>query len=161
MKLGSLESRIQNIEDIEEIKQLQAQYINCVITTNWDEITECFTENGTFDVHAGIAKGKKAIKKIFVEKLSENHIGKEGLFIVHPMIKVNGDKAKGSWLLYTQFARPRKLKNKLPELPTDDAPDWFQGYYDMEYIKEDGEWKIDYLKYRTRLVSPMSDQFNS
>ena len=158
MKSGSLESRIQTIEDIEEIKQLQAHYINCIITNKWDEIAECFAENGIFNVHAGAATGKKAIKQLFVEKLSDNHIGKEGLYVVHPIIKVDGDKATGSWLLYTQFAQPRKLKYKLPELPTDDAPDWFQGYYEMEYVRENGEWKISNLKYRTRLVSPMYDQ---
>jgi len=77
MKSDSLESRVQILEDIEEIKQLQAHYVNCVITTKWDELTECFSEKGTFDAHAGSATGRKAIKKLFVEKISENHIGKE------------------------------------------------------------------------------------
>jgi hypothetical protein len=154
MKSGSLESRIQNLEDIEEIKQIQYQYVNSLILNKWDELVECFSENGVFNVHAGSATGKEAIKKIFVEKLAVNHIGKEGLYIVHPIIKVDGDKAKGSWLLYTQFALPRKLKIKLPELPTDDAPDWFQGYYENEYVRENGKWKISNLKYRTRLMSP-------
>jgi hypothetical protein len=43
------------------------------------------------------------------------------------------------------------------ELSTDDAPDWLHGYYDMEYVREDGKWKISYLKFRTRLWSPVSE----
>ena len=157
MESDSLESRIQNIEDIEEIKQLQAHYVNCVITANWDKVVDCFSENGTFDAHAGSATGKKALLKFFKETVANNHIGKEGLFLVHPIIKIDGDKAKGSWLLYIQFALPRKLKDKMAELPTNDAPDWLHGFYDNEYVRENGKWKISYLKFRNRLTSPMPD----
>jgi hypothetical protein len=157
MKLNSLENRVQILEDIEEIKQLHVHYVNCVITTKWDELAECFSKSGTFDAHAGTATGREAIKKFFAEKVSNNHIGKEGLFAVHPIITVDGDKAKGSWLLYIQFALPRKLKDKMAELPTDDAPDWLHGFHEMDYVKEDGKWKISYLKFRCRLWSPMSE----
>jgi hypothetical protein len=155
MTTSELEKRIQGLEDIEEIKQLQVRYVNCVITNKWDELVDCFSKDGSFSAHAGDAKGKEAIKKLFLEDISLNHIGLEGLFAVHPIIKVDGDKAEGSWLLYIQFALPRKLKFKIQQLPTNDAPDWLQGYYDMKYVKEDGKWKISYLKYRTRLISPM------
>jgi hypothetical protein len=158
MTLEELNKRLSTLEDIEEIKQLQAHYVNCVITTKWDDLVDCFSENGVFNAHAGVARGKKAIKKLFVEEISKNHIGKEGLFAVHPIITVDGDKAKGSWLLYIQYALPRKLETKLTQLPTNDAPDWLQGYYDMKYIKEDGKWKISYLKFRGRLLSPIPNK---
>jgi hypothetical protein len=156
MASNSLEKRVQVLEDIEQIKQLQVQYVNCVINTRWDKLTDCFAKNGVFNAHAGVARGKKAIKRLFTEEISKNHIGMEGLFAVHPIITVDGDKAKGSWLLYIQYALPRKLKTKLTQLPTNNAPDWLQGYYEMKYIKEDGKWRISYLKYRTRLWSPIS-----
>ena len=155
MDLEDLGKRLEALKDIEEIKQLQAHYVNCVITTRWDELAECFSENGTFDAHAGSATGRKEINKLFKEKISDNHIGKEGLFIVHPIITIDGNKAKSSWLLYIQFAQPRKLEDKMAELPTNDAPDWLHGYYENEYVKEDGKWKISYLKFRNRLTSPM------
>ena len=155
MASDSLESRIQILEDIEEIKQLQARYVNFLIDTRWDELVECFSENGCFSAHAGDARGKEAIKKLFIGEISNNHIGKEGIFVVHPIVTVDGDKATGSWLLYTQYALPRKLKSKPPQFATNDAPDWIQGYYNMEYVREDGKWKISNLRYRTRLWSPM------
>jgi hypothetical protein len=154
MTSNSLGKRIQVLEDIEEIKQIQAHYVNCVINTRWDELADCFTENGLFSANAGDAKGKDAIKKLFTEEISKVHIGKEGLFLVHPIIKVDGDKAEGSWLLYIQFSLPRKLPIKIKPLNTSDTPDWLQGYYDMKYSKEDGKWKISYLKFTTRLWSP-------
>jgi hypothetical protein len=153
LTLAELEKRVQIMEDIEAIKQLQVYYLNCLITTKWAELLECFAEDGVFEAHAGVAKGKKALAKIFKEEISINHIGQEGLFVVHPIVTVDGDKAKGSWLLYMQFAQPRKLhyKNK----PDIDAPNWRQGFYDMEYVRENGSWKISRLKWRCRLISPI------
>jgi hypothetical protein len=107
------------------------------------------------NAHAGIAKGKEAIRRLFTDEISNNHIGMEGPFVVHPIISVDGDKAKGSWLLYIQISQPRKFKSKVPILPTDDAPDWMQGFYEMEYSRENGKWKISSLKWRCRLWSPI------
>jgi hypothetical protein len=155
MSQEELEKRIQILEDIEEIKQLQIRYVNCFTTTRWDDLTDCFSENGIVDIESGFVRGKKGIKKHYKEKVAMNHIGQEGNFVVHPVITVDGDKAKGSWLLYIQFAQPRKLKSRPQNFATDDAPDWWQGYYEMEYVKEDGRWKIGLLKIRPRLWSPM------
>lgn len=85
-----------------------------------------------------------------------NLIGQEGDFVVHPIISVDGDTAKGMWLLYLQYALPRKFKSRPPSMTTDDAPDWEQGYYEMEYIRQDGKWKISFLKFEPRLRSPMT-----
>ena len=155
MTLEELEKRVRTLEDVEEIKNLQVSYINYLIKTQWDEIVNCFAENGVFDAHSGIAKGHEAIGKILREKIAEHHIGQEGIFVVHPFLTVDGDKAKGSWLLYMQWAQPRKLIPRLAISNTDDAPDWMQGFYENEYVRENGKWKISYLKWRCRLMSPM------
>jgi hypothetical protein len=156
MSLEELEKRIQILEDIEEIKQLQIRYVNCLTTTKWDDVIDCFTENGVVDLESGFARGKKEITKHFKETVAANHIGQEGNFVVHPIITVDGDKAKGSWLLYIQNSQPRKLHSKPAMLATDDAPDWMQGYYEMEYVRKNGKWKISLLKWRLRLISPMT-----
>jgi hypothetical protein len=109
MILNSLEKRIQVLEDIEEIKQLQIRYVNCLTTTKWDELIDCFSEDGLVDLESGYARGKAEITKHFKGKVALNHIGQEGNFVVHPIISVDGDKAKGSWLIYIQNALPRKL----------------------------------------------------
>jgi hypothetical protein len=154
MTLEELEKRLRTLEDIEEIKQLQARYVNCLTTTEWDELTDCFAENGAADLHAGLVRGKEAIAKLFKEKISITHVGLEGNFVVHPIISVEGDKAKGSWLLYIQFSQPHKIQIEPTATAEKDAPDWMQGYYEMEYIKENGKWKINLLKWRRRILSP-------
>jgi hypothetical protein len=154
MTLEELEERVRTLEDIEEIKKLQARYANSLINTRWDDVVDCFAEDGVADLHMGRATGKDELTRLFRDKISMTHRGLEGLFVVHPEITAERDRAKGNWLLYIQFSLPRKLDPKPDILLNDDAPDWMQGYYDMEYRKDGGKWKISSLKWRVRLISP-------
>lgn len=43
----TLEERISRLEDIEAIRCLQAKYQRCLDTRNFDEMSECFTEDAT------------------------------------------------------------------------------------------------------------------
>lgn len=156
MTLAELEKEIQKLKDIEEIRNLQYNYCNSLILASYDELISYFTDDAEIDLHAGHVKGKAQMNKLFKEKIGLTHVGKEGNFAVHPIITVDGDKAKGSWIHYIQFAQPRKLKPKPEIFVTDDAPNWLQGFYEMEYKKVDGKWKISYLKWRCRLTSPMT-----
>ena len=153
--IEELEKRLGVLQDIEDIKKIHYRYFNGLNTSDIDEILPCFSEDGVVDVHAGMAGSHEERRAFFQKLLSEHHIGKEGLFMVHPIISVDGDQATGSWLVYIQFAQPRKMSPRPTIFTTDDAPDWMQGYYEMEYARENGEWKISYMKFRCRLISPM------
>jgi hypothetical protein len=147
MDLKELELKVQLLDDIERIKQLQIRYVNCLITCNWGEIPSLFAKDAVTDIGMhGIVKGKEAVVKLFKEKISRGHQGHEGDFAVHPLIYVDGDKAKGSWLLY--------LMKQFPHKVIDRDLDWEQGFYEAEYLREDGQWKISFLKYRERMSSP-------
>jgi ketosteroid isomerase-like protein len=156
MTLEELEKRIQVLEDIEEIKKLQIQYVNSLTQAKWDDVISCFSDDAVVDIHAGYCKGKAEFSKLFKEIVGLTHIGQEGNFVVHPTISVSGDTAKGSWLLYLQFSQPRTLNPRPTILASDQAPDWMQGYYEMEYERVDGKWKISLLKWRCRLITPRS-----
>ncbi len=156
MTSSNFEERLRALEDIEEIKQLQVHYVNCLMTTNWDDLANCFAEDGVVDLHLGRIQGRGEIGTFFKDTISVNHQGKEGLFLVHPIVSVDGDKAKGHWLLYFQYALPRKLVPRPPHRLVEDAPDWTQGFYNAEYVRENGTWKISYQKWRVRLISPLS-----
>jgi len=144
--LKELTKRVTVADDIEKIKQLQYRYINALIQTNWDDVMDCFSENATFYAYLPKReiKGKAAIEKWFKESIAKNHVGKEGDFVVHPIISVDGDKAKGSWLLYMMYCYPR----------TGQSLFWVQGYYDIEYVKENGTWKFGYFKWAERMGLP-------
>lgn len=154
MSLEEIEKRLKVLEDIEEIKQLHVHYVNCLTTVEWDQVVDCFAENGVIDFGNRGAQGKGDIERLFKEQIAEMHVGLEGNFVVHPIISVQGDTAKGSWLLYTQFPRPRSFPADMKSLMGDETPDWMQGFYEMEYKREGGKWKISLLKWRRRLISP-------
>jgi hypothetical protein len=145
--LKLLENRVRLTEDIQEIHQLQRRYINALVCTEWDEAADCFAENASVDVylHEPVS-GKTAIRKWFKEELSKTHAGKEGDICVHPVISVEGDKAKGKWLLYMMYFYPR----------TGQSLFWVQGFYNNEYVREKGEWKISLMTWTERLGLPGS-----
>lgn len=145
--LKMLEDRVRVTEDIQEIHRLQRRYVNALMCTNWDDAVECFADDARVDVylHKPVS-GKAAIEKWFKEELSKTHAGKEGDICVHPIITVEGDRAKGEWLLYLMYFYPR----------TGQSLFWVQGFYNMEYVRERGKWKISYMNWTERLGLPGS-----
>ena len=149
----TLEERIKVLEDIEAIKKLHITYLNKLIALDWDGVLDCFSEDCSISMSSGSAEGKEAVARHFREKVGRHHIGQESPFVTHPLIEVDGDTARGTWLLKIEFALPRKMNPKLPETPTDDAPDWVEGFHEMEYVRENGDWKIKSLYWRRRVFS--------
>jgi len=143
--LKNLEKRVRVTEDIQEIHQLQRRYVNALMCTEWDDAVDCFSEKAKIDVylHKPVI-GKAAIDRWFKEELSKTHAGKEGDIVIHPIISVDGDKAKGKWLLYMMYFYPR----------TGQSLFWVQGFYDMEYVRENGKWKISLMRWSERLGLP-------
>ena len=71
---------------------------------------------------------------------SSAHVGREGNFIVHPVINIDGDEATGTWMSYFMHVKDHG-----------DPLHWMQGIYDCKYVRENGRWKISVLKWRARL----------
>ena len=142
MSLEKLAKKIQVLEDTEDIKSLMRYYVNCLISVKWDELAECFTDKARIEIGvAGLREGKPAIARLFKEEIGTRHIGKEFVFVVHPIITVDGDKAKGSWLLLFMFTEATHIATM----------SLVQGPYDCEYEKINGKWKISHLKWRQTL----------
>ncbi|OGO43213.1 MAG: hypothetical protein A2Z05_04175 [Chloroflexi bacterium RBG_16_60_22] len=154
MNPEEMENRLRILEDIEAIKQLQVRYVNYLTTIAWDDLVDCFTADAVVDLSVGKVRGKAAIEDLFKKKIAVTHVGLEGNFVVHPIISVKGNKATGSWLLYTHFSLPHKIQRDPSPTADEDAPDWMQGFYEMEYARENGGWKISRLRWTRRLRSP-------
>jgi hypothetical protein len=144
-KVKDLTARVQVTEDVNEIKELQWTYLKALMATEWDVCADCFAEDALIDValHDPV-RGREAIRRWFKEELSLTHAGKEGDVCIHPIITVEGDKAKGNWLLYMMYFYPR----------TGQSLFWVQGYYDNEYVREHGRWKIAVMRWSERLGLP-------
>ena len=138
MSSEDIAKRLQVLEDIEAIKQMHNEYLFYLNNEQWQEMADCFTEDATANIHE-IHHGKKEILKLFTEVIAKLNKGKirDAHFAVQPVIVVEGDRAKGHWLIYILIADPE----------TGNALRWVPGRYDCEYVKEEGEWKFSHLTY--------------
>ena len=134
MTLEELEKRVKVLEDIEAIKKLHINYVYLLCNLQWDDMVECFAEDATMELlDQGISRGKKEISSFFHNVLSKRIKRNDGHFVGQPIISVEGDKAKGHWILYLFFAEP-EVK-------------WLQGRQDCEYVRVNGEWKFSSVKF--------------
>jgi len=136
-----LEKRVRVLEDIEAIKDMHRDYVYALISQRWDDMVECFAEDAT----AAIAenpprKGKAEISKLLKDVIAKQVSWDWGHFVTQPVIAVDGDRAKGHWILYLFFPPPEVR--------------WLQARYDCEYVKLDGKWKFSDLKFKAPWPEP-------
>jgi ketosteroid isomerase-like protein len=145
MSLEELEKRVKAIEDLEEIKKLHQNYINLMDNLQYKEVLDLFTEDATAEVrNSGVKKGKKEMAEIYLGILAKSRGTSryEGHMAIEPDITVDGNTAKGTWLIYMLFSKP--------------IIQWVQGKNECEYRKENGKWKISKLKFTRTLASDPS-----
>lgn len=141
MTLEELEKRVKILEDIGEIKRLHINYVYLLCNLQWDDMLDCFAENATLDLlDHGACKGKKEISEIFHNVLAKMVKRTDGHFVGQPIISVDGDKAKGYWILYLFFSEP--------------SVKWMQGRQDCEYVKINGKWKFSSVKFTSPWPEP-------
>jgi len=145
-----MEKRLKVTEDIEQIKQLHRRYENYhTFGDEWGRLS-CYAENAILEYGGMQYKGKKAIAEhMRLTGKPEPWVDKEnplpaGHFVIHPLITVDGDRAKGTWLMYEMQSHARTYQSLF----------WVQGLYDCDYVRENGEWKFSYHRWRPRISPP-------
>ena len=141
MSLEELEKRVKAMEDLEEIKKLHQNYINLMDNLQYEEVLDLFTEDATVEVrNSGVKRGKKELSEVYMGILEKRGTTRlEGHMAIEPDITVDGDSARGAWLIYMLFSKP--------------TVQWVQGINECEYRKENGKWKISKLKFTRTLAS--------
>jgi len=143
MTLDELEKRVKAIEDLEEIKKLQRRYMDHLDKLEFREAMEMFTEDATAEVrNSGVRRGKKEIEEIYLGILAQRKERHDGHMVGQPILTVDGDTAKGTWVVYMLFSKP--------------TIQWIQGKHECEYVKENGRWKFKKLKFARTLASDPS-----
>ena len=144
MTIEELEKRLKAMEDLEEIKKLHQKYMDLMDNLRYEKVLDLFTEDATVQVrNSEIKRGKKELAEIYLGILGKKgNIRDNAHLVIHPDITVNGDTAKGSWLVYMLFYTP--------------DIQWIQGRNECEYRKENGTWKINKLKFTRTLASDPS-----
>lgn len=132
----TLEERIQRLEDIEAIRQLQAKYQRCLDTRDFDGLDECFTEDidACYDNGHESYKGKEAVMdflySVMTVDIPSSHLIHGG------EIEVQNNTATGIWYL-EDYLLHRKFLVKMHGT----------AIYDCEYRKEADLWRISKIGY--------------
>lgn len=142
--LEEIEKRLKALEDVEEIKQMHIRYILALNHQNFEEMIDCFTEDAILEyVGVGRCEGKEEVAKFFrrmAKHMREIKMFKGGQIIVHPVISVDGDTAKGCWTWYRLIGPPQKFTSPIGLEIMQQTP--VPGFYTMEYKRVDGKWKM-------------------
>lgn len=142
-EVNQLETRIRMLEDIEAIRKLKSRYWRCVDNKLWQELGECFTEDMVLSFMSKSIEGRNACVQFLKEVLS-------GAVSVH-----QGHQAE---IEITSESTARAIWT-LNDLLLDMQPGVNYtgfGYYEDEYVKENGNWKIRRSKvsyYFTQIVN--------
>jgi hypothetical protein len=149
MTLKELNERVKILQDIEEIKQMHRNYLYGLSTCEWEKMADYFAENAEAYIarhdlpyEYDIAKGKENIRTMLKDGIGKRvatHRPRGGHLLIQPVISVQGDTAKGHWLM-SRFTYATHLPGRFP-------PRLDKGRYDVEYVREDRQWKFRYLKW--------------
>jgi hypothetical protein len=132
--------------DREAIRELPLKYCHYVWKKDVPAIVNLFTEDGEFDAGGAqpATKGRAALLKAYQEGLStlEPHP-----FIHNHVFELYGsDRAIGNCYL-----DPRAVRNGQSIIAA--------GYYDDEYAKIDGKWKLRSRKFHIHHFGPLSESW--
>jgi hypothetical protein len=156
--MGELKSKIQRLEDIEEIKKLQRAYGFYLEHWMAEDLIDLFADGEDTElwIAAGKYQGKEAVSRFF-SHANEGQLGPEFLHqvmqlsgIVH--VNSDGKTAKGRWYGFGANAFPSLKGNKI-------NPGWMDGVYEVKYVKENGTWKLKKVRWCSTFRAPWTEGF--
>jgi hypothetical protein len=129
-----LAGRISRLEDLEAIKMLKARYCQiCDDDHNPEHITSVFAEDAIWEGRGiGKATGHAEIRALF--EGFQKMMSYSQHMVMNPVIEVIGDRAHGTWYFFGMFTFYEGNQAK-----------WQAARYHEDYVKRDGEWKIQHL----------------
>jgi uncharacterized protein (TIGR02246 family) len=125
--------------DLEAIKRLKYKYLRCLDLKLWDELAECFTEDATSAYSGGkfAFEGRDAIMEFLRNAMSADSFLSSHT-VHHPEIDFTSDTtATGTWALHDVVIETRA-----------DIVIRGAAFYEDEYVKQDGQWRIRSTGYR-------------
>ena len=126
----SLEQRIQEIEDRDQIKELTARYCWHVAHGEGEAIANLFADDGVLEVTDGSFKpvqGRDALLKFYRTSVNKPEMAIP--FIQNHIIHVDGDNAHGTCGIEARFTRNGESVTAA-------------GYYEDKYRRVGGEWRF-------------------
>lgn len=143
---------LQQLSDLEEIRQLKSRYFRCIDTGNHAELASCFAEDVTVDYRGGGYRLQVSGREDMVEFIASSF--NSSIVAMHhghtPEISfVDADTAKGTWYLEDRFINPERNEDTMGS----------SLYYDT-YVRTAEGWRIRHSEYDRvyELVSPIADK---
>ena len=122
-----------DLREIDAIKRLKYRYMRCLDQKRWAELAECFTEDATTAYGGGkyTFRGRDAIMRFLVDAMDRPSFLSSHR-VHHPEIELTSPgTARGTWALEDFVLDPERKVI-------------IQGaaFYEDEYVKTDGRWRI-------------------
>jgi len=127
---ASLESRINELEAIRSISNLESDYGFASDTGNVSMLLDLFTDDGVIVLPTGEKiVGKEAIRKFRED--APKRVAFSVHYLLNPHIVVDGDRAQARyyWLAALEWVNPKKAV-------------WSSGYYQDEFVRTEKGWKF-------------------
>ena len=146
MDLEALERRVQQLEDLEAIKQLKARYAAyCDANYDADALADLFTEDAIWDGGLlGYNEGREAIRQFF--RGSSQRIAFALHYIVSPLIEIDGDTASGTWYLW-----------QMCTYTNGNQAVWGAATYHDRYVRDQGVWKFQHVRITSHFWTPFEE----
>jgi len=128
---------------IAEIGVLKARYCRFIDTKRWEDLRSLFVEDAKFEGLGSAPQG--ANLDMFINGISARFAQATSVHHCHmPDIVLTGaDRARGTWAMMDYVQWPTGFD--VAEVPG--HPGFFgYGYYEEEYARRDGLWKISFLR---------------
>jgi hypothetical protein len=132
------------MDDLEQIKQLKARYCFLVDTKRWSEWRRLFTDDCVVDVQ--LPHTHDVTPDEFVAAVSHSLANVRSVHQVHaPVIELLGpERARGVWAMFDWLELPPDHQFHRQGQPHRIG----YGYYEEEYRRQEGTWRISILRLR-------------
>lgn len=161
-RIEELEKKVQILDDMEAIKKLQRAYGYYMEHWMAEDIIDLFADgpDTALLIAGGQYRGKDAVKR-FLRNGEENvelrkSSNPEYLHQVMQLsgiidIDPSGETAQGRWYGFGACAFPIEEKGI--------SPAWMNGVYEVDYVKENGIWKLKVVHWCAIFLAPWTKGF--
>jgi hypothetical protein len=159
MNLSEMEKQLILMEDIQAIEDVQKMYGYFMDTHQREQVVSLFSEDTeSLEIESvGLFLGKKGVRQFFLENdlLKGNETAVPNwinilIMMFQDVIDVapDGKMAKGRWNTWLAEAMP------VEGIP---RQQWCQGYYENEYVKENGQWLFKKLHWNVTVFTSFEE----
>ncbi len=133
-RLTALEDRATHLVDVTAVERLQRAYGYYVDQAQWHDVADLWTEDGTLEIGGrGVFLGRERVREYMLKAFGDPGRG-DGLLIDHQQFQV----------LATVNPDGRTAEARATAFVMSSGG-WGDCYYENDYVKEDGIWKMKVL----------------